>query len=259
MTTQAPPGTGTTGGRDAERPGTRRDAARAFGVVVGPSLALDAAALAAVTVTARRLAARRRPPAWAAAGSLAVAVYLGVVRPWMRDLGATHEERRMPLPGDEQVPGPAVQGTRAVGIAAPPERVWPWVAQIGQDRGGFYSWEWAENLAGCRMRNADRIHPEWQHREVGETVYLHWSTGLPVTRFDPPDVIALGGWGAFVVRRAADGGTRLLARNRRPRGPAGLPYVLLIELPHAVMEWAMLRGIRCRAERAERHRAEGVA
>jgi len=255
MTTQAPPTTATTGG-GARRPATRRDAIRAFGVVVGPSLALDAAAVAAVTVTARRLAARRRPPAWAAAGTLAVAAYAGAIRPWLRDLGATRGERRMPLPGDEQVPEPAVQGTRAITISAPPERVWPWVAQIGQDRGGFYSWEWAENLAGCRMRNADRIHPEWQHREVGETVYLHWATGVPVSRFDPPEVLALKGWGAFVVRPAPDGGTRLLARSRRPRGLGEIPYVLLIELPHAVMEWAMLHGIRCRAERAERHLAE---
>ncbi len=59
------------------------------------------------------------------------------------------------------------------------------VAQLGQERGGFYSYEWLENLAGCEMRNADRIHPEWQQREVGELVMLHPANGLEVTRFEP--------------------------------------------------------------------------
>ena len=67
----------------------------------------------------------------------------------------------------------------------PPEAVWPWLAQIGQDRGGFYSYEWLENLAGCRMRNADRIHPEWQDRQAGDTVLLHPSSGLKILRLDP--------------------------------------------------------------------------
>ena len=48
--------------------------------------------------------------------------------------------------------------THAITIRAPVEEVWPWLAQIGQDRGGFYSYEWLENLAGCEMRNADRVH-----------------------------------------------------------------------------------------------------
>jgi hypothetical protein len=245
-------GTAVDAGREASPPEERPSAwsaLRAFAVVMGPSVALLGGAGAALVATTRSLARCRRPPAWAAAGTAALAGHLLLVRPWMRDWGATPEERVMPLPGDELTPEPAVQATRAIGIAAPPERVWPWLAQIGQDRGGFYSWAWAENLAGCRMRNADRIHPEWQHREVGETVYLHPATGLPVGRFDPPEVIALTGWGAFVVRPGPGGGTRLIARNRQRRGPGYLVYALLVELPHVVMERAMLRGIRARAER----------
>lgn len=67
----------------------------------------------------------------------------------------------MLLPGDELVEDPGIQTTRALTIDAAVRDVWPWLAQIGQDRGGFYSYEWLENLAGCRMRNAWRIHPEW--------------------------------------------------------------------------------------------------
>ena len=54
--------------------------------------------------------------------------------------------------GDETVPRPSVQHTRAVTIDAPAQQVWPWLAQIGQDRAGFYSYTWLENLAGCRMQ-----------------------------------------------------------------------------------------------------------
>jgi hypothetical protein len=68
----------------------------------------------------------------------------------------------MPLPGDDLVPDPGYEHTRDV--RAPAEEVWPWLAQIGQGRGGFYSYEWLENLAGCDIHNADEIRPEWQRR-----------------------------------------------------------------------------------------------
>jgi hypothetical protein len=84
------------------------------------------------------------------------------------------------------VSDPGVQTTRAVSIDAAIEEGWPWLAQIGQDRGGSYSSQWLENLAGCRNANADRVHPEWQDRQVGETVLLHPGTGLKLARFEPP-------------------------------------------------------------------------
>jgi hypothetical protein len=74
------------------------------------------------------------------------------------------------MTGDETVTDPGIQHTRAVAIDAPAGQVWQWLAQIGQDRGGFYSYTWLENLAGCRMRNADRIRPEWQQRARGGAV-----------------------------------------------------------------------------------------
>jgi hypothetical protein len=166
----------------------------------------------------------------------------------MRRWGATDEELRTPLPGDELVPDPAIVSTHAITIDAPVERVWPWLAQLGQDRGGFYSYEWLENLAGCEMRNADRVHPEWQEREVGELVLLHPANGLAVTLFEPGRVLAIEGWGALVLE-LADGGrqARLLVRSRVPRGPGAVFYTALVELPHFVMERRMLIGIRERA------------
>jgi hypothetical protein len=77
-----------------------------------------------------------------------------------------------------------------VTINAPIEKVWPWLAQLGQDRGG-YSYEWLENLAGCEMKNADRIHTQWQHRELGETVHLHPAGGMRVNVFEPGHALGL--------------------------------------------------------------------
>jgi hypothetical protein len=163
--------------------------------------------------------------------------------------GSTCEELRADLPGDELVPDPATQSTRAITIDAPVEAVWPWLAQIGQDRAGFYSYERLENLAGCDMHNADEIHPEWQSREPGELVPLHPRTGLPVARFEPEHVLALEGWGAFVLKPHGSGCTRLIARGRVRRGIGALANALLMEIPHFVMERKMLLGIRDRAER----------
>jgi hypothetical protein len=197
----------------------------------------------------RTAAARLLRPLFAL-GAAAPVAYLLAFRPWFLRWGATAEEARAALPGDELVPDPAIQATRAVTVRAPVEDVWPWLAQIGQDRGGFYSYDWLENLAGCRLRNADRLHPEWQRRAVGETVPLHPAAGLKVQRFEPGRVLALeGGW-CFVLAPLDAHTTRLYARSRVGRGPGALAYGLFVELPHFVMERAMLLGIKRRAERA---------
>jgi hypothetical protein len=219
-------------------------------VTVGPSVVLDVAAAAGVASTVRALARRRRPPGPAVLATALVSAYLAAVRPWMLHWGATTEETHKPLPGDELVPNPGSQSTRAVTVDAAVGAVWPWLAQVGQDRAGFYSYEWLENLAGCRMRNAEQVHAEWQERAIGDTVYLHHAYGLPVARFERDGVLALMGWGAFVVEPLEGERTRLLARGRTARGPAVILNALLIEIPHFVMERKMLLGIKRRAERA---------
>ena len=233
----------------ASRPSVR-EAARAFGVVFGPSVLLDGAAADAVASTLRSMHRHRRSPRAAVIAAELVAVYLVLGRPLMLHWGANCEELHKPLPGDELVPGPAVQSTRAVTIDAPVDAVWPWLAQVGQDRGGFYSYESLENLAGCHMHNADEIHPEWQQRRPGETVYLHPLTGLPVARFEPGRVLALQNWGAFVLEPLGGECTRLIARGRVPRGAASIFNALLMEIPHFAMERKMLLEIKRRAERA---------
>jgi hypothetical protein len=102
-------------------------------------------------------------------------------RRYYRNWGATKGECEMRLPGDTLVRDPAVQTTEAVYIDAPPSSVWPWLLQMGQDRGGFYGFEGLKNLVGLRHRDTDRVHPEWQQLAVGDTVRVApegWG-GLP--------------------------------------------------------------------------------
>lgn len=87
------------------------------------------------------------------------------LRPRRSHWGLSAEEARRPRIGDDLVPTPRWSWTHAIDIGgATPADVFPWVAQLGADRAGFYSYEWLENLVGCRLRNADTLHPEWAHR-----------------------------------------------------------------------------------------------
>lgn len=87
--------------------------------------------------------------------------------------GATPAESTAAMPGDEIIPSPRWQYTYGITIDAEPEDVWPWLVQIGQGRGGFYSHRILENLVGCRVRNADRVIPELQDLAIGDPIRLH--------------------------------------------------------------------------------------
>src|SRR5207248_10050284 len=134
------------------------DVVRAFCVMAGPSVLFDLFLMGSVIAMIRGVLTRPRPnasrrlrPLVALGTALAVA-YPAVIRPWMMRWGATDEERCKPLPGDELVPNPITTSTRAITVDAPVEAVRPWLAQIGQDRGGFYNYELPENLEGCNVK-----------------------------------------------------------------------------------------------------------
>ena len=166
------------------------------------------------------------------------------------------------LPGDEIVPQAEAVATRAVSIDAPPHEVWRWLVQLGQGRGGFYSYEWLENLVGCDIENADRIEPRWQRLTVGDHVRLHPDVALRVAAMVPERHLVLRGavpvgasappydfsW-SFVLRPAPDGGTRLIVRERYgyTRWWAGA-VVEPVQPVSFLMSAKMLRGIRDRAE-----------
>ena len=228
-------------------------------VVVGPTLVLDifaaASTLAVVSgwVFRRREGLPRLLRPLVVLGATLPWAYMLLIRPWLLRWGATEEEVEKPLPGDELVPEPRHQSTRAITVNAPVEQVWPWLAQVGQDRGGFYSYEWLENLSGAHIRSADRIRPEWQHREEGDVVRTSPSFGFKVEAFEPGRAMVLEHWGAFCVEPIGEKSTRVILRTRAPRGLGGVFYHPLVgEFPHFVMERGMLKGIKRRAERAAR-------
>jgi hypothetical protein len=191
-------------------------------------------------------------------------VYLAVLvvlRPWHLTWGATSAELDMSLPGDGLAP--RVAAMHAVTIDAPVSAVWPWLVQIGQDRGGFYSYTWIENgLLGAGIRNTDRINPEWQQLGSGDFVRSarrDWlggrfadKTGWWVAEVEPERSITLIGWGTFALLPVDSGTTRLVIRSRAGDGGfLSAPLdVLLFEPGHFLMERRMMLGIKERAERS---------
>ena len=186
----------------------------------------------------------------------ALAAYVFVVRPWHLKWGATNDEVKMTLPGDELVEHPKLNATHAITINAPIEKVWPWLLQIGQNRGGFYSYAWLENLFGCDMHNADRIVPEWQELKVGDEVWLHpKAPPLRVLQIEPERAIVLEKCWGFFLRPIDENTTRLIIRGRGDFNPdlknALLNLIVwrgIFEPAHFIMERKMLLGIKQRAE-----------
>ena len=162
---------------------------------------------------------------FAAIGIGAIAVVLLV--PWMDRWGASAQEINASFPGDQLVVSPRLEYTRAVSINASPEQIYPWIVQIGADRGGWYSYEWFEtNILRCEVTNADRIHEEWQGLGVGDRVKMCPDENMPpayeVARMDPDQTIVLGHqddhqwvetW-QFVLIPQEDGSTHLVIRSR---------------------------------------------
>lgn len=243
---------------------------RPDGAVLGAALDVTALGLLAAPSLWPAVPPGRRPGrAWprrvASLAGLSFVLYLALLtglRPWYSRWGSTPAELRARLPGDELVGEPVTYAIQhAVTIHAPADSVWPWLAQIGHDRGGFYSYAALENLFGLHIENADRVHPEWQDVAVGDTIpccppgYLGVGhrLGWRVLRADPGDVLVLENWGAFVMRPVDARTSRLIIRTRgdgeRARdlflAPVGL---LVFELPHFVMERRMLLTIKDRAE-----------
>src|SRR5690606_9492474 len=111
--------------------------------------------------------------------------------------GATDAELERPLPGDHLVAEPKLGYTRAITIGAPVDDVWPWLVQIGQGRGGFYSYDTLENLVCCGIHSADRVLPEYQRLAVGNIIGVG-GDGSPcwlVVHDDPPHHLVLIGAG----------------------------------------------------------------
>jgi Polyketide cyclase / dehydrase and lipid transport len=182
------------------------------------------------------------------------ALYLRFLREPILTWGATDEEGDARLPDDELLEDADGVATRAVEIDAPPSAVWPWIAQMGPSpRGGAYTFDWIENLLGLGMHSVDRVLPEFQNPQVGETIG-YGSNRMRLERVEPERVLAWrsenGNWvWTFVLEPRGDS-TRLISRNRfrLPTLSARLGMIPM-EPASLVMERKMLLGIKERAER----------
>ncbi|MFI8091028.1 hypothetical protein ACIF9R_22360 [Streptomyces sp. NPDC086080] len=214
-----------------------------------------------------------RPLAFPAALAT-LAFYALRCRPRLLTWGATRDETARSYPGDELVPDPDGMSTMATTLPAPPERVWPWLVQMGYDRGGWYSWDLLDHYG---RPSADRIAPEWQTLEEGQrltavrdgrswftvalldpnrTLVLRSDLNLPQGRsFDPrtdpePRARLDGIWG-FHLRPAPFGETRLVVRTRGRGHPRWLtrPFDLVLGEPaHFIMQIRQFHNLRTRLD-----------
>jgi len=200
--------------------------------------------------------------------------YSFALLPRLRRWGATRDEASRALPGDDLVPAPLYQTTHAISVHAPAKAVFPWLVQIGQNRGGFYSYDLLENLARLDIHSAGSIRPEWQDLHAGDdyvtldpdermkmTIAVLEPESAFVIRSGAPGEPAQGpggffrgelafSWG-FYLEPLDERSTRLIIRSRAAWADtvaARLAKPVLLEPVHFVMEERMLRGIRERAQ-----------
>ena len=194
-------------------------------------------------------------------GSIAAAalVYRSLLRRRIMNWGATDAEVDARLPGDELLEHADGVATRAITVNAAASAVWPWIAQMGPlPRGGAYTYDWIENLLGLDMHSADRVLPDYQHPQVGDTLG-YGKNRMRFERVEPRRVLATrsedGNWVWSFVLEEQDGKTRLISRNRfRLPSLTARIGMLPMEPASLVMERKMLHGIK---QRAERLAAEG--
>jgi hypothetical protein len=190
---------------------------------------------------------------------------LYAARRYYLNWGTTKEECRMSVPGDELVSKPVVETTEGTWIDAPAGQVWPWLVQMGQNRGGLYSYQVVENLVGLEYHNADCIHPEWQRLAPGDVMRLApkgWlglrdgivltvvdvveeqSLVLRTTPWDPWNAV----WTFHVIPHGEDR-CRLLIRTRiQLRHPGEVLATELTGPAKALLIRGILLGIKRRAE-----------
>jgi hypothetical protein len=180
--------------------------------------------------------------------------YLALLRPWQLRWGATDDEIKRSMPGDEIVGHPSFNATRAVTIHAPAENIYPWIVQMGVRRAGWYSYDWLDNLA---RPSAQVILPEHQTIHVGDMIPMSpdGKQGLWVKDFSHNewmlwwDKIGDSSW-VWRIYPAGESSSRLVTRLRvkyRWFSPA-MPINLLTEFFDILMMRKCMLGIKRRAE-----------
>jgi hypothetical protein len=185
-------------------------------------------------------------------------LYWFPIRRWMNQWGATPSDLTRVMAGDSLLADQTYSGTTAVTVDARPEHIWPWLVQIGYQRGGLYSYDWLDRLFGYLDRpSATRILPEFQHLAVGDTIPMGQGPSWPVAVVEPNRALVLdmrnmGGldwvwqFGLYPVDQTR---TRLVSRSRvRARAIWARLLTHVIEPAGFLMTRRMLLGLKQRAE-----------
>ena len=204
---------------------------------------------------------RLRRATWWSAAILALSsvVYPLAVRPWHQRWGATQEEVARRMAGDDDVKRPIEVTTRAVTVAARPEHIWPWLMQLGNRRGGLYSYDWIDLIIGpLQSASVDHVLPQFQDLRVGDVVPYADGTSMRVEALERHRTLLLVYRGAGVVVTQSwgvyplDGQRSRLVLRVRAQVPVTwrwLPALLLLDPAEFVMVRKQLLGIKWRAER----------
>jgi hypothetical protein len=177
-----------------------------------------------------------------------------LLRPIHLRWGATDAEVAQAMPGDLD----GMRWTRAITVNAPPEKIWPWLVQFGQGRGGWYSYDWLENLLGFDIHTAGEILPQYQNPALGDAICMARTQCVSVVSVIQPQ--RWFGW----ETRGEDGQsvwsftlglqpidathTRLLVRETFSPSALPAPVIFIIEIPDVVMEQKALATLKSRAE-----------
>jgi hypothetical protein len=195
-------------------------------------------------------------------------LYWFPIRRWMSRWGATPSDLTRVMAGDSLLVDPTYSGTMAVSVNAPPEDIWPWLVQIGYQRGGLYSYDWLDRLFGYLDRpSATRILPEFQHLAAGDLIPIGRGPSWPVAVIEPGRALVLdmrnmGGldwvW-QFGLYPVDETRTRLVSRSCvRTQAVWARLLTYVIEPAGFLMTRRMLLGLKQRAE-ALRGRAPASA
>lgn len=193
---------------------------------------------------------------WGGLGIILLVLLLGysVIRPLHLRWGATGEDIARSMPDDLA----GARWTRAIEIKATPEQIWPWLVQFGQGRGGWYSYDWLENLLGFDIHTADRILTQYQNPQIGDPICMSDSFCPSIVSVVEPH--QWFGWQAkddsgkpiwtfaFGLISIDKGYTRLIVRESFD--PTAMPAIatFVLEIPDVVMEQKMLNTLKERAE-----------
>ncbi len=178
--------------------------------------------------------------------AVVIVVYASAIGPWHRRWGATEDEVRRRMPGDELLPTDSASTTRAITIEATPADVFPWLLQIGYGRGGWYSYDWIDNDGEPSL---ERIDPALQRLAVGDRIEMLPGVGPVVKRIDPDHYVLSGGdadsW-CLLVEPAGEGRARLISRWRQDwaKGLGTYAWLVITDPGSFLMEQRMLRRLR---------------